>query len=426
MAQLKKGNRTFQILLEFIIAAIFIAMGGTMYIYVSPFMNYLGKICLPLLAIAVVSLFFLKKPYTNPKQFRRGIIITAIICVYLIVFLLINPVNIKLYIVMLCQVCLLSIYVFICCQGDEIPGVIFRYSQLVTVVAAVSIVCWILFSLLRVVPPSGTVDSYWFSSYFTKPQITYFDIYFEPQKILFFGRKIVRNCAIFTEAPMFTWHLVISLLIELFVNKKLSWVRTVIICAAILSTISTMGYIWGIAAILIRIVLAILSSRKYRSLSVSVKVIIWIVAAAIIVSGAIACILLLKEKFATYSGSSRIDDFKYGFLGWMDNFWTGAGFGNRETIYMHRVKYADYGFSNGIMEVAAEGGVYLLICFVGPFVYGFVDAARKKQAGMAIFAVLVFVMAAITSSQYTYLMYFLQLFMLFGLMDRGRKEKEAL
>ena len=423
MTEMSRTQNHIQTVLDFLLAAVFIAMGGSMYQYIEPTKGFLGKACIALTAICVILSFFIRKAYKDRKTFLRGIVITAIIVLYLVIFVLIKPVNVKSYIMMLLQVFALSVYVFICCGNDRIPGALIRYSQLVTVIAAASIVCWLLFSVLRAVPNSGEVQSYWVSDYEPVSIWTFYNIYFEPQWVTFFGKYIVRNCAIFTEAPIFTWHLVIAFFVELFIQKKVSFVRTIIIGLALITTVSTTGYIAGVLAVIVRIVVACLKSERYRSLSKGAKAAIWIIAAAVVIAVAAGSIFLLKEKFASYSGSTRIEDFRVGFLGWMDNFWTGAGFGNRERIYIHREIYSDYGFSNGIMEVAAEGGVYLLICFVGPFIYGFIDAVRRKDAELAIFAVFVFVMASITSSQYTYLMYFLQLFMLSGIKIIGEKEK---
>ncbi len=403
-------------IMEYLLAAVFIALGGTMYQYTVPLGGYLSKICMAVIALAVIVCFFLKRPYKEKGLFVRGIVITAVICVYLAVFVLIKPVNVKSYLVQVCQAAALSVYVFICCGKDKVPGALTRYSRLVTAVALISLICWVLFSLIKIVPPTGTVDSTWYSTFYTKAEPTFYHIYFEPQKIKFFGNVLIRNCSIFTEAPMFTWHLLIALMTELFVNRKLSWLRTCILCAALISTFSTMGYIFGLGGVILRLVLALVRSRRYRSMRRSVKIIAWIIVAALVIGAAVVSLILLKEKLITYSGDTRMEDFKAGFLGWMDNFWTGAGFGNRETIFIHRTVFSQSGFSNGIMEVAAEGGVYLLICFVGPFIFGFINAIVRKDGGMAIFAVLVFVIASITCSQYTCLMYFLQLFMLFGLM----------
>jgi len=426
MAQTGKIQAHMAAIAEYLLAAVFIALGGTMYQYTAPLGGYLSKICMAVIAVAVIACFFLKRPYKDKSCFLRGIIITAVICVYLAVFALINPVNVKSYLVQVCQVAALSVYVFICCGKDRIPGALTRYSKLITAIALISLVCWIWFSLIRTMPPTGKVDSTWYSTFYTKPVSTFYYVYFEPQGIKFFGHVFVRNCSIFTEAPMFAWHLLIALMTELFISRKLSWLRTCILCAALISTFSTMGYIFGLGAVILRLVLALVRSRRYRNMRRKVKIAAWIIVAVLVVAAAVISLVLLKEKLVTYSGDTRMEDFKAGFLGWMDNFWTGAGFGNRETIFIHRTVFSQSGFSNGIMEVAAEGGVYLLICFVGPFVFGFIDALIRKDGGLAIFAVLVFVMASITSAQYTCLMYFLQLFMLLGIMTikkRGTQQQ---
>lgn len=409
--------------LEFLIAAVFVALGATMYQYIQPLGGYLSKICLTVLAAAVIGCFFLKSPCRDKPLFIRGIVITAVICAYLLLFVVLKPVNVKSYLMQVCQAAALCVYVFIDCGSERTPGAVKRYSQLVAVIAAVSFICWLLFSVIRVTGPTAYVDSTWYSTFYTRAEPTYYHIYFEPQKIIFFGRELTRNCAVFTEAPMFTWHLLIALMIELFINAKISMVRIVMIIAAIITTFSTMGYIFGLGGVLLRLIIALVRSGKYKKVHKGIRIAAWVIIAVLIAAAAAVSLMLLKEKLITYSGDTRMEDFKAGFLGWMDNFWTGAGFGNRETIFIHRTVFSQSGFSNGIMEVAAEGGIYLLVCFVGPFIFGLIDGIRRKDAGTAVFAVIVFVIASITCSQYTCLMYFLQLFMLFGLMKIKKRGK---
>ena len=88
-------------------------------------------------------------------------------------------------------------------------------------IAVLSVIMWILCSLIKVIPPTGTIPFNWTAVNGVYSFIpTYGHIYFETQDInLPFIGNIIRNTAVFTEAPMASLNFCIAFLLKLNENS---------------------------------------------------------------------------------------------------------------------------------------------------------------------------------------------------------------
>ena len=132
---------------------------------------------------------------------------------------------------------LLFLFFFIIQESNERSEVLLKYRNVVFIIALVSLFFWLLGSILHFLHPSGIVQSVWTGDPKVVP--SYYGFYFETQKL--YG--VIRNTAIFTEAPMSSLHFSIAMLVEVYVDKKKSLFKIFLFSIAILSSFSTTGII---------------------------------------------------------------------------------------------------------------------------------------------------------------------------------------
>ena len=241
-------------------------------------------------------------------------------------------------------------------RGSEI---LYKYRDIILIVAVVSLFFWLLGSVLGILHPTGTVYSTWVGKETDvyKTVSSYYGLYFETQDLdSVFGitADITRNTAVFTEAPMCNFNFCMALLIELFYNPNTSKSRCVILIVAILSTISTTGYCMLAIALTAKY---LTSSRKSRGLMELIKV---LAVPTIIVVAALAFQFFVETKMDTGSGISRLRDFMVGFEAWSHKPFFGYGYG-KPTYYLG----IHYGYSNSIMPILGNGGLFLAL----PYLY---------------------------------------------------------
>lgn len=291
-------------------------------------------------------------------------------------------------------------------NSNNSKKLLIQYLNVVYIICISSLLFWIIGSNLKIIHPTGSIISSWTG----KEGVTivvpsYFGIYFETQR-LFFLRvfKVVRNSAIFTEAPMCSFHFCMALLIDVFVNNRFSLLRRIILTLGVISTFATTGYIVIIIAFTCKYVF----SKSKLSLFNAAKILI--VPVFLIIGILIANYLITEKMTYGTSGSTRLDDFRAGYSAWMDSPFIGNGFNNDDSIirYMNKSvrRQGNYGFSNSPMRILAYGGIYLLLPYIIGIIASIRNAYKRGYDGMVFFGLFLF-MFTFTLIPFQYISFFI-------------------
>lgn len=128
--------------------------------------------------------------------------------------------------------------------------------KLVTILALISFVLWILGSLLDILPYSY-VSTDWSSGEIGLflPVKSYFNLMFESQgTVTIFGMQLIRNCGIFTESPMYGFVLVIALLLNEFYLEHNNKFASIILLMTIFSTTSYTSIACAIVVLIMKMI----------------------------------------------------------------------------------------------------------------------------------------------------------------------------
>lgn len=303
-----------------------------------------------------------------------------------------------------CLALLTYIYLF---MGREYPlNLLIKLKNMLYVIAIVSIFLWIVGSQLSVIKPLNMVYSDWSNKFVNN----YLYFYFEPQTIfsLFGNNILVRNSAIFTEAPMCSLAFCTGLLIELYLCKNKSWKHLAAFSVGILSTFSGAGYIIMILAYYTYF----LTIRKKGRTFVIIKIILGLLSFMII----FAINFLLVNKLNSISGSIRLDDFIAGLKAWKMNIIFGNGLYNLDAIQYYMSSWRSYnrGFSNSLMQILSDGGIYLSIFYGVCTINGIKSTIKNKDVYAFLFIILFLIMFIFTISSYINLILYVFIMMAFG------------
>lgn len=230
---------------------------------------------------------------------------------------------------------------------NKIFQLYYRISDIMIFLAIISLVLWLLCSIFKIIPFNCTASINWGGSRTIRG---FYNLYYETQSSMFGKYEIIRNTSIFTEGPMFSLFLSISLLIELFLKEKINIKRIVILVMAILSTFSTSGYIILAMCILGKIINN--KSKKNKFIKI-IKLLVEIVSVFFI---AYICISIFKDKMYTNSYNVRLSYYIEELSIWKANILFGSGFGNNES-----------GSSNSIGVILADGGIWLIALYIISF-----------------------------------------------------------
>lgn len=239
-----------------------------------------------------------------------------------------------------------------------------RYSNVMVFIAVVSLIMWVLCSVLQIIPATAIFPYEWAPNIDFIP--TYFGIYFETQTSMTFGETIWRNSGIFNEGPMFNMALCTAFIIEYFIRPSKSKPRLWILAITIFTTFTTTGQFFLIGMALWNLFKRI--GRKYR-------IILLFIALLFLYIGYRAAGEILENKMETGGDASmelRSDDITWCFEAGMEHPILGVGLILREGESLWNGM--KLGRSNSLFAVFARGGLYALVLYVGslliiPFLY---------------------------------------------------------
>lgn len=334
------------------------------------------------------------------NDLNKTILSSVFIFLYFFVYFIFRPIgltqNIKLLIIVIILIWVMQV------KGKNLPLILEAYANIMVFIAVLSVIMWILCSLIKVIPPTGTIPFNWTAVNGVHSFIpTYGHIYFETQDInLPFIGNIIRNTAVFTEAPMASLNFCIAFLLKLNENsyKKDSGISKsqIWLVIAILSTFSTTGYI---LLILIFFIKWLKVDKKYF-----IYKLIFVIPVLIVAVLVINLLIGQRTVYGTMSTNLRFDDYRVGMITFLQHPFLGAGLGNSDALVQNMGNWRIYmtGFSNSITEVLAQGGIYVSLIYAYSFIKGIYYSFKYKALNgfILVFGTLYLFCTTIFSYQY--------------------------
>lgn len=284
---------------------------------------------------------------------------------------------------------------------DDLKKLLGYYSNWVRLIAIISLFFWLFGSLLHVINPSGLQHIFWGKELFAK---SYYGIYFEWQNdAQILGRTFFRNIGIFTEAPMFSLHLSVALMIDFLLLGKKGLAYLALYGITFLSTFS----VTGILLFLVTVgSVMVLDSAGDLFKQGKIKV-WWLLIPVLLVIAIVIGRSLFTDKIQSASGSSRMEDYRIGFKAWRLRPWFGFGYGNTEVInsLKSRVRFmrSATGFTNSPTRIMVEGGIYFLSSYLLAFWATIKRGFQVKSFKLVLFGLLWVYLFATTTFEHSLL-----------------------
>lgn len=367
----KNNNITLLDLLDYLYLISFISFSGTIWVNQGILYEYQGYFRMLIMVFP-----FMASIIRIRRRQNRGMPLTCCIkhcilfCfVYFLIFVLSEILffNLTAGLVLFVPMCVTLFHLCALETREELVNLLRKFVRIVFVVAAVSLAFFILGSVFRFIYPSWKTNFMW-----DYPRLadSFFGLYYEPQAIEIMGYVGARNCAIFTEAPMFAFLLCCALLCQFFFLKKGFTPSTIILLITVFTTFSTTAYV-AVLALLYFVFLLHPFEWIYMK---KVKTIVSIVLAAVL---GISIVILLYDKSGTGSFGVRLDHLIGCLKAFVACFPFGCGIENKETLY----SFFEYkqGLSVGLPYLFAQLGIFAVIIYGVPLIGAIVLYVRTKH-----------------------------------------------
>ena len=349
---------------------------------------------------------FLFSPKIEIKKIERTITVVGLLLCYLLVYFLLQSNHRGSLLKITIPFVAVLVYYFLWGKYDDTPALLITIKNIILTIAIVSLLLWLLGSVLNIIKPSGYVFSTWTSTGIPERGAHYFYLYFETQEATMgsiLSEAFTRNTAIFVEAPMASFYFTVGLLIEYITDKNL--LKMVVLMLAIFSTLSVTGY----CIVAIFIFLHYIQSESKSRISKLIKFVFFPIAIMIIIS---FLLFFLSAKMGTKSADARTDDFVVCFKTWLQSPIFGVGIGNNEAIYanMDGWRIKEMGLSNSPTQILAHGGLYISTLYLGAILSGYYHIMKNKNKKMFIFLTIFLINFTFAITSYIYLTLYIFVF----------------
>ena len=236
-----------------------------------------------------------------------------------------------------------------------------KFSNVVFVICVVSLVFYIMASLLKIIPPTGMTKYKWTWDFQCK---NWFNLYYEA----YYGNTSIasflprKNMGLYTEPPMFVIMVCIAMAGELSFVEIPRKKYIIVFIVTIFSTMSTTGYLFIIMSIVIFIFNI---DRGKRSSAIKM-----IVFSLIILMAAFVIIEIMNQKMGTEIGENsvniRLDHLLTSFSLWAENPIFGIGYGQID-LFEQSSSYQQ-GASVGLPLFLAYSGICGFSVYFIPFI----------------------------------------------------------
>lgn len=358
--------------------------------------NILNRLTSYIMILSVLILITLS--YNSTIEISQYIINVSIITIYLIIYILIqrNQGAFQFGFTYLIRFILMFSLAYFVCQNHEITLFINIYINLITLIAIISLFFWLFGSVLNFVHPNQSYLSIWTGNYESVP--SYFNVYFETQKL----DSTIRNSAIFTEAPMASLSFSIALILEVLYSKIKNFhlCRVIILVLAVLSTLSSTGYIF-----LILLMGYIMLIRKNGNYMNAIKLVLVPVIMFILI---LLVRSVLNRKLVTSSGFERSKDFVNSFKAWVKYPIIGLGINTGQSSKdVANWDIGSFGYSTSFGKILGENGIYILILYLISAVKSFYIGIQQKDTNRIFITIMMIYLFVLTLFANTYLIFFI-------------------
>lgn len=357
----------------------------------------------------LVTLIFLRAGVVKAAHWQRIVVLGIFLVVHLLVVQF-NGVRYLAYYVL--PLLLLVLYLGLKEREEGCLDLLYKLADIVTVLTVLSLFFYLFGTLLDWLPGESTATYSWGGTVRTCP--TYYHLFYEAQKIDFFGMTLVRNCGVFPEAPGFAIFLVFATAAEVLLRDKPRLWRCGLYVVAAATTYSAKAIVLVVAVFALKYMIA--PSKGWITRRLKVLLVPMAVLVVLVVAG-----VLLWDKMQSVSGFMRLDDVLACFKTWLTAPFFGTGYWNDESVipfFAYPDRYNN-GLSMGLMVVLAQGGLYLLTLYVVPTVRMLCRTRGQKRWNMAAFSLMVFGLLFTSNIAYNFLMLlFMAVFMEYGRHNR--------
>lgn len=380
----------------------------------SVYVHMLGVDIGNIIIIAIVILISLLILYYNNGKFRLKLlmfIFSYYVYISILYFLIVNQNKISFISKYMIIFPLLIIYFFEI-RKDGIIELFKKYSNVIVIISIISLFFYIFGSLLNIINPTGKVTIEWGN---IKSINTYFFMHFDIQIDKIFSIRLIRNTAIFTEAPMYALHLLIALFATLFYYKKINKFKISIILISIATSLSTSAILLGTFLVILRYI------TKLKKSNIKILFIPFILCV-----GCYFAVNIFMDKTTTSSYSIRIDDIRAVLYAIKDKYILGTGFMNNDSAleYMSAFRSYNTGLSSAFLIVLLNGGIYFSSFYLLPLTIAFIKSIKIKARNVSLFIIMKFIFYFIFAYQYTILALFLCAYDIFFILSKDNKKYE--
>lgn len=244
-------------------------------------------------------------------------------------------------------------------------GPFFRsFVNVVAVVAALSLVLWLLGPISGTLSPNCVIENHWTGTDYYVMTPGYYWLQYTPQTMGVANgmMAVVRNTSFFAEAPMYSLVLTTAFVVEAFFTERPRRLVLVLLAVTVVTTISTAGIVAVLFAALFRLLLS--SQGKSRQYKVLLTLAFLVLLAVVLAFSR----QLIDTKLGSGSGSIRLDDLQAGMRAWSNNYLLGNGFDSTDLVntYKSAFRANNMGFSNTLMDVLSKGGIVYLLVYLVP------------------------------------------------------------
>lgn len=247
------------------------------------------------------------------------------------------------------------------------------FANITVVLAAISLFFYFFGTLFHIIPATGVTGLDW-GTWDTESVKTYCGIYYEAQSMLVSGSlRIMRNCGMFSEAPMFNMVLCTALAAEVFLEEKINKVKIGILTVTVLTTLSTTGMLFLMVTLILY-----LGEYAYKKGIIAHHKKLF---AGIISGGIVLGVIFIWVKTFSPSGTGsvniRTDHLMATIKTFIENPIFGVGYQNSEAVILN-CEYKQ-GISVGLTYFLACGGSLLGLVLFFPYVVNIIEAIKRKE-----------------------------------------------
>ena len=260
------------------------------------------------------------------------------------------------------------------------------------IIACISLIFFIGGTILNIIPASRTATFEWA---YTRQCRSFFNLYYEAQRLNTSNGFLQRNCGIFTEAPMYSFLLCIAISVEVFLKQQPNKIKCILLAVTVLTTQSTTGYLF-----LLLVLFLLYVNNAFLTNKMTAKKLLFIIVVIIVV---FMVVQVLDQKLSFSSGSNstqtRTDHLIACIQAWGHSPIWGVGYQNLDSV----LNYAstDQGMSVGFPYMLASSGVLLTGALVFPLLYNIISFFKQRRLKLLFFELMVMMLyffTAVTST----------------------------